>query len=155
MRDGTKGGLYGTAKGNGTLQSTLDNPGIDPDDSRSWLEDRVKQFVDETLPDIAESRGWTIKESDEFKRVVFDLACKDVWYDYVEGRPVYSHCEGWILHRALKIAHFMSQQGADVVEEYNEVSKIFRDEIEEEEVEFANYHDAEEIQGTYLEVEGE
>lgn len=107
-------------------QKTLDG------DDLSGLRREYAQKVTETLPETAQrSDGWPIHLDHCFGRVVLDNLFGDEWYDHVEGRPAYESLSREELEAAIDIADRMLDEGRPVVEELNERSLRWRDELEE------------------------
>lgn len=105
-------------------QRTLD--GADLTERRK----RYSCLVNERLPAAAQAgEGWPIQDGHCFGRVVLDNLFEDEWYDHVGGRPAYEHLSAAELEAAIGIAAEMLAAGRPLVEEFNENSLRWRDEL--------------------------
>jgi len=94
------------------------------------LREEYKQKVNEELPEKAQnSDGWPIHLDHCFGRVVLDNLFGDEWYSHVDGRPAYEHLSREELQEAVEIADRMLEEGKSVVEELNENSLRWREEV--------------------------
>ena len=86
--------------------------------------------VNRELPEKAQSGdGWPIHLDHCFGRVVLDNLFGDEWYSHVDGRPAYRNLTRDELQEAIEIADRMIQGGKPVVEELNENSLRWREEL--------------------------
>lgn len=105
-------------------QRTLDGGDI------SELREEYDRKVNEELPAVARrSDGWPIRLDHCFGRVVLDNLFGDEWYSHVDGRPAYRNLTRDELQEAIEIADRMIQGGKPVVEELNENSLRWREEL--------------------------
>ena len=78
------------------------------------LEDRWLMLTRETLPGLATTRGWPIRNDHCFQRVLLDAACGGRWYDHIEGRPAYRRASDTIPTSAVSLAEQATDGRADV-----------------------------------------
>jgi hypothetical protein len=106
-------------------QETLDGEDL------SQLRATYQQKVNEELPEQSQaSDGWPIHLDHCFGRVVLDNLFQDEWYGHVAGRPAYEHLSCDELRAAIEIADRMLNEGQPAVEELNENSLRWRNELE-------------------------
>jgi len=85
-----------------------------PLDGRAALEERWLMLTRETLPSLATSRCWPIRNDHCFQRVLLDAACGGRWYDHVAGRPAYRQASEAILTSAVALADDIVAGTADL-----------------------------------------
>jgi hypothetical protein len=96
----------------------------------SELRNEYDKKVNEMLPNKAQSSdGWPIHLNHCFGRVVLDNLFEDEWYDYIDGRPAYENLSEEELQEAIDLADMMLEEGKSTVEELNENSLRWRDEL--------------------------
>lgn len=96
----------------------------------SELRNEYDKKVNEILPNEAQSSdGWPIHLNHCFGRVVLDNLFEDEWYDYIDGRPAYENLSEEELQEAIDLADMMLEEGKSTVEELNENSLRWRDEL--------------------------
>jgi len=106
-------------------QETLDG------DDLSQLRAEYTTKVNHELPERAQSAdGWPIHLDHCFGRVVLDNLFGDEWYEHVDGRPAYEHLSQSELQDAIAIADRMLDEGSTAVEELNQNSLEWRDELD-------------------------
>ena len=84
-------------------------------EERTALEDRWLALTRNSLPSLADSRRWPIRNDHCFQRVLLDAACGGCWYDHVSGRPAYRAASDAILARAVALADAVIAGTADLV----------------------------------------
>jgi hypothetical protein len=105
-------------------QETLDGGNL------SELRAEYSQKINEELPERAQnSDGWPIHLDHCFGRVVLDNLFEDEWYSHVDDRPAYKHLSQKELQEAIEIADRMLTGGKPAVEELNQNSLRWRDEL--------------------------
>lgn len=106
-------------------QKTLDG------DDLSQLRAEYTKKVNHELPEQAQSTdGWPIHLDHCFGRVVLDNLFGDERYDHVDDRPAYEHLSQGELQDAIAIADRMLDDGSTAVEELNQNSLKWRDELD-------------------------
>jgi hypothetical protein len=84
------------------------------DTDRAALEARWLQLTRETLPAVADARGWPVRLDHCFQRILLDNACGGRWYDHVEGRPAYRCCDVELLTCAVALGEAALAGRADL-----------------------------------------
>lgn len=81
---------------------------------RTDLEARWLHLTRVTLPGLAATRGWPIRNDHCFQRVLLDAACGGRWLDHVEGRPAYKAIDETRLATAVTLARAVASGTADL-----------------------------------------
>ena len=86
---------------------------------------RLKELTEHVLPALAHERRWPIRLDHCFKRVCFDWAFGDIWYNHVK-RPAEKHLNGEPLARALACAEELAVGPDSLLQERNQASLRWR-----------------------------
>lgn len=86
---------------------------------------RLKDLTEAVLPALAKERRWPIRLDHCFKRICFDHAFGDVWYNHLQ-RPAERHLEGEALQRALTCAEELAAGDDDLLRQRNRDSLRWR-----------------------------
>ena len=81
---------------------------------RAALETDWLHLTRVTLPALAASRGWPIRNDHCFQRVLLDAACGGRWLDHVTGRPAYKMIDDDRLATAVSLAQAVASRSADL-----------------------------------------
>ena len=68
----------------------------------------------ETLPGIADKRGWPVSADHCFQRILLDQAVGGCWYDHIARRPAYRHLDDDRLGAAVTLARALVAGEADL-----------------------------------------
>jgi len=82
---------------------------------RAALEAEWLAMTRETLPALAESRGWPVRSDHCFQRILLDAAVGGVWYDAIRDRPAYRAAPLAVLQTAVTLARDAVNGHADLV----------------------------------------
>jgi hypothetical protein len=74
-----------------------------PDPNRPHLEAAWLALTRETLPALAQARGWPVSADHCFQRILLDNAVGGRWYDTITARPAYRHIATEALARAIAL----------------------------------------------------
>ena len=83
-------------------------------EGREELEQRWLHLTGAVLPSLAAERGWPVKEDHCFQRILLDVVCGGVWYDFVSRRPAYRHLDAAQLAAAVTLADRVAAGEADL-----------------------------------------
>ena len=83
--------------------------------NRPALEARWLQLTRETLPALAGSRGWPVRNDHCFQRILLDHAAGRCWYEVIAARPAYRHADAALLARAVALGEAVAAGEADLV----------------------------------------
>ena len=105
---------YGTAR-----QSAMD---------RVALELRWLQLTRETLPALAQSRDWPVRDDHCFQRILLDHAVGGRWYDVLDRRssPVFAQLDDGQLAAAVALAERVLAEGDPLLRELDAQSLAWR-----------------------------
>ena len=81
---------------------------------RMNLEQDWLQLTRETLPSLAASRSWPVREDHCFQRILLDAVCGGVWYDHVNGRPAYRRIDAERLAAAVALGERVAKGEEDL-----------------------------------------
>lgn len=82
--------------------------------TRDALEQRWLVLTRETMPALAVSRGWPVRNDHCFQRILLDAAVGGVWYDAIPKRPAYAHADNALLTRAVELGDAVIDGRADL-----------------------------------------
>jgi len=82
--------------------------------ARTALETRWLHLTRVTLPGLAASHGWPVRNDHCFQRVLLDAACGGRWLDHVAGRPAYKTIDATRLATAVTLAQAVASGSADL-----------------------------------------
>lgn len=82
--------------------------------TRDALEQRWLVLTRETMPALAASRGWPVRNDHCFQRILLDAAVGGVWYDAIAKRPAYAHADIALLTRAVELGDAIIDGRADL-----------------------------------------
>lgn len=119
-------------------QATFGGLGVTEDvehSNREMVVKHINEICDEELPDMAKQGGWPVRFDHCFRRLVYDAACEDEWYDHVDGDSFIDDATKGQLTRALDHAARLLYDGADYAWQLQEQSMLWRGEMEPEECE--------------------
>ncbi|WP_375422641.1 GCN5-related N-acetyltransferase [uncultured Sphingomonas sp.] len=85
-----------------------------PELVRPQLESEWLALTRETLPALAQARGWPVSADHCFQRILLDNAVGGRWYDAVTARPAYRHIALDALARAVALGHAAIAGEADL-----------------------------------------
>jgi hypothetical protein len=81
---------------------------------RLALEQHWLRLIRTTLPALAASRGWPVRNDHCFARILLDQVCGGRWYDHVPARPAYRHLAEPQLRAAIALAESVADGSADL-----------------------------------------
>ena len=119
-------------------QSTFGGMGITEDvkhSNRDVVVDHIADVCDEELPDQAKTGDWPVQHDHCFRRLAYDAACGDEWYDHVDGDSFVDDADTEQLRLALRHAARMLFQGEEYAWQLQECSLLWRGEMEPEDAE--------------------
>lgn len=82
--------------------------------SRTELEQRWLHLTRVELPQVADGRGWPIRNDHCFQRVLLDAACGGCWYDHIAQRPAYRMAADETLQHAVHLGEQALSGAADM-----------------------------------------
>ena len=98
-------------------------------DDLSALRAAYTRKVHQELPATA-TPEWPICRDHCFARVVLDNLFEDQWYSHVSGRPAFEQLSPDELRTAIELADSMLEKGKPAVEELNNNSLRWRNELQ-------------------------
>lgn len=81
---------------------------------RAALETRWLALIRDTLPSLAASRDWPVRNDHCFARIILDQVCGGCWYDHVPARPAYRHLGEGRLCAAIEMAEAIAAGSVDL-----------------------------------------
>lgn len=106
--------------------------------NRESLEDTVAMLCDRVLPDMARHMDMPVQYDHCFRRIAYDVAHGDVWYDFVDDSPAVEHMSMGALYRTIVVAQMMVAFAPTSVYMLNELSLVYRDELDVADAEYLN-----------------
>lgn len=105
------------------------------DSNRDRLVDNLGRICDDELPDMAQTGDWPVRFDHCFRRLVYDAACDDEWYDHVDGDSFVDDAETEQLVRALEHAARLLYDKESYAWQLQEMSLLWRGEMDADEAE--------------------